>query len=216
MNNRTKLSLIVLLAIIFAIFIPSAFAQDSSVKASSETPVNVRSGPGQEYTVRGVLYSGTLNVTARNNFSTGRVCRGNTSDMDMWLRVDFKGVEGWISRCAVAIEGKVDSLSVTSASNPILVDTLKPFELTVAEDDVDVEPAGANVRGYVSARANLREASSLSGKVLTVLTSGEDVFVIGRTADNTWVQVMEDGQTGWVARYLMQLPYDWQKIVPAK
>jgi uncharacterized protein YraI len=216
MNNRTKLSLIVLMAVIFAIFIPSVFAADNGVKASSEFPVNVRSGPGQEYTVRGVLYSGTLNVTGRNDFETGRVCHGNPADLDMWLRVEFKGVEGWISRCAMTIDGEVDGLSISSASTPVLVDTLKPFELQTAVEDVDVEPAGAHVLGFTSARVNLRDSASLSGKVLSVLTSGEDVYVIGRTTDDNWVQITQDGQTGWIARYLMQLPHDWQKTVPMK
>jgi len=201
---------IVLLTLIavLAIAIP-LFAQDEVTPTASGTGVNVRSGPGTEYSLRGGLIRGSLTITGRNNFATDRICTGIvTSDLDMWIRVDYNGVEGWVALCAVNIDTDLDSIPVASPSHPILVE-----DINYATNPSAV-PLGERpetfVFGATRARVNMRTGAGLDNNIISELRGGETVYVIGHNEDASWVQVDVDGTTGWVARYLMSLPQDWQ------
>lgn len=48
------------------------------------TAVNVRTGVGGEYSVRGVINAGySVNVTGRNDFDEGRMCYNGVTGLDM-------------------------------------------------------------------------------------------------------------------------------------
>lgn len=213
-TNILRTSVFTLLAALMLLIIPAAFAQSTTITLNAEA-VNVRSGPGLEYTIRATFKGGELTATARNNFATGRVCLGENSDLDMWLRVDYRGVEGWVSRCAISTEGDVDTLAVAQASAPGLVEDLNTDTIEV-EEDLGTEPKEAFVTAYTLGRVNFREAASVNATVKQILAAEQGIYVIGRNSSDTWVQVSFMGKTGWVARYLVLLPYDWQKTVPVK
>lgn len=217
MNTRSKLALLVLIISTVLTFIAvPAFAQDPGASVNTEPAVNVRTGPGTEYAVRGVLY-GSATATGRNDFAADRVCLGRDSDLNMWVRIDFKGLEGWVARCAVNFTGSVSSLPIASPSSPLLVADMQPMtEDVLRTDDDAAAPSSPYVIGYTRARLNIRTAPNLSAAVQDVAAPIEDFFVIGRTEDNRWVQVTYGEKSGWVARFLMLLPTDWDRNIPVK
>lgn len=217
MNARTKFSFFVLLfALVIAAFALPAFAQEVSPSISTTVAVNVRSGPGTEYTIRGVLFDSAPAI-GRNDFAADRICLGRDSDLNMWIRIDFKGLDGWVARCAVNFTGSIASLPVASPSNPLLVANMEPMTENVLRTEINaLAPDGAYVVGYTRARVNIRTAPSLSADVRDIAAPVEDFFVTGRTADNRWVEVTYGDKSGWVARFLMLLPADWDRNIPVK
>lgn len=198
---------------VLAVAIP-LLAQDEATPATAAgSGVNVRSGPGTEYSLRGGFTNGKLTITGRNEFDTNRVCRGVPQfDLDMWLRVDFNGVEGWVAFCAVDVEGNFSVLPVVSPSDPMLISDIdfanNPEELSLGE-----EPETPYVYGVTRARVNLREGGSLNAPVIEELRGGELIYVVGMSADGYWAQVKIDDKSGWIARYLLSLPYEWEKTL---
>lgn len=216
-NSKVLVFILVIVSLLVGI-VPFVAAQDSGVTATTTTATNVRSGPGLQFEVRGVAQPGVdYAVNARNNFSTGRFCVNGLSGLDMWLRVEFNGFEGWIARCAVQISGSVDSLPVAEASAPTLVN-YTGFDIEDAQTSIDrgAEPTGDYVIGFTRDRVNVREGASLGSAIVDVAPAGEDVYIIGRTADNRWVHVQYEGVSGFVARYLIQMPYQWDATVPVQ
>ena len=215
--TRSIVFIIVIVSLLVGI-VPLVAAQDGGVTITTTTTTNVRSGPGLEFAVRGVAFPGAeYAVSARNNFSTGRFCVSGLAGLDMWLRVEYNGFEGWIARCTVQISGSVDALPVANASAPAIID-YDESDILDAQTVIDrgVEPAGDYVIGFTRDRVNVRDSTSLGSRIVDVTPAGEDVYIIGRTGDNRWVRVQYEGVTGWVARYLIQMPYQWDATVPVQ
>jgi len=218
MTTPTKfvLSMIVLALSLFVI--PAISAQEAITAGAYDIiATNVRSGPGQAYTVIGVINPGfEVDVTGRTNFEAGRVCYSVFSGLtDMWLRVDFNGIEGWVARCAVDVEGNVDSLAVADPANPRLVADLEYLPSTQSNAYFPA-PDTDHVIGWTLAPVNMRDGASLGSNILLIAPATEDLYVIGRTDDSRWLQVQYQGQTGWIARYLILLPNDWTETVPVQ
>lgn len=212
---KRLISIFALLTVIMMLVVPAAFAQSTTITLNGEA-VNVRSGPGLEYTIRATFKSGELTANGRNDFPTGQSCLGEESDLDMWLRVDYRGVEGWVNRCTVAIEGSVDSLPVVSASAAVLAEDATTEELIEVEEDFGPQPSGTFVTAYTLARVNFREGPTVQSDIQQILAPEQGVYVTGRNANNQWIQVSFGGQTGWVARYLVLMPYNWETTLPVK
>lgn len=207
MKHLTKI--LILLIAILAIAIPM-LAQDEVSPTASATAVNVRSGDGTQYSMRGVLTKGSLSITGRNNFDPNRVCTGIVeTDLDMWLRVDLYHVEGWVARCAVNVTGDIAGLPVVSPSNSMLITQISFDDLPQEQPlgDASVEKF---VYGVTRSGVNMREGASIGANVIEMLRAGELVYVVATNDDQSWVKVEIDGKSGWVARYLMSLPKDWQ------
>lgn len=216
MLNRSKIiAFTLLLFSIVILIVPSAFAQ-TRVTLRSEA-VNVRSGPGLQYSIRGELNTGeALTVTGRNNGDLNAVCRSNL-DLRVWLRVEYAGLEGWVARCAVIVEGDLAGLPVVNPTAPILTQDLYTEEaLSTLVLDFGAEPTIAHVIGITRSRVNFRETPSISATIKETLAAEQPVYVIGRTADNRWLQVQFRGETGWVAGYLLHLPYQWDQAIAVR
>lgn len=203
----------IVIAAALAIFM-SAFAVFAAEEVTINTgaqDINLRSGPGLGYVVRAVLDpETTLTATGRNDFDASRFCRGRESDNNMWLRVQFGALEGWVARCAVKVEGDITSLAVVEAANA--PKAAEPLKRLTAPDELDTSKyivhTGENVV--------LREAASVEAAAIGVIPAGKPVYVLGRTADNAWVKVQFGDFTGWVARHLMVLGYNWQDKAPVQ
>jgi uncharacterized protein YraI len=215
--KRSALLLFVMLAALLAIAVP-AFAQDAVMISLANSAANIRTGDGLEYSTRGTYYGGDLAVTGRNDFDASRVCVGDGTDFDMWLRVDHFGVEGWIARCVVNVSGDLSTVPVVEPASPVLIRSLydDDNEQPSLVDEIGDAPSTAYVYGFTRSRVNFRDGPGLTANILKSLAATQSVYVIGRNADNTWVQVMLNGETGWVARYLVFTPADWEATVPVK
>jgi uncharacterized protein YraI len=92
-----------------------------------------------------------------------------------------------------------------SAQNPVLAPDAAPGGAGGGA------PTGITATVNVS-RLNFRSAPSLSAQVLAKLSSGASYPVTGRTADNAWVQITVEGQTGWVAAQYVTLSGDLNTV----
>lgn len=74
------------------------------------------------------------------------------------------------------------------------------------------EAPGDTVRLEVTVQAtdgaNVRAEAAESGPLSDILSFGQHVDVIGRTADSEWLWVIVPGTTGWVLASLMQADFD--------
>lgn len=142
--------------------------------------LNIRSGPGLNYRVVTVVYR---DDTLRLN--------GRTAD-NSWLRVrlPITGQEGWAMARYLEIGlGSIYDLPVVDGGSP--------------------PPAGPTARVSVD-RLNVRGGPGLNYDITTVIRWGSVHPLIGRSADNGWLQIrLPDTRptfaepTGWVmARYI--------------
>lgn len=215
MQNIRRITLLLIVAIATALALPTLAQDAASVRATAEQSVNLRTGPGIIYTVRGTIGAfgeETLTVTGRSNFAEGRVCRGDVIDLSMWLRVDYEGVEAWVNRCVVSINGEVDTLPVAEPVMPRLVSEQEASR-AVSIPGVTADPD--KVIGFTrGGPINVRAAGSLEADVNFVVGDVVAIYITGTNADASWMQVeFGDGASGWIASYLLQLPRDWQEDV---
>ena len=207
----------------------TTYAQDTPNTIAIGERVNVRSGPGIEYTVRGGAGSsgGVLTVTGKTDFDASRVCTGIWErDKVLWLRVDLEGIEGWVNFCAGDFEGNIDSLPVVDPMYPVLQirDRRRRFV-----DQLGTAPDSP----YVLARVRvvsiqLRESPSLSAEVIDNATLYSEIYVTGRSSDGIWVRVEYSNKiqacyidpctghpiSGWMPKFLLNYPVDWEDSVP--
>jgi len=214
--NNIKFTASMVIVVIALIIAPTLFAQgDSSPTFFATAPANVRSGPGLDYTVRGVAYPGEegLTVTGRNNVDPATGCNIGVSEAS-WLRVDYHGIEGWVSRCSGSAVN-VQNVPVTSPAFPMLRSEQDRIFARMPEVD-ESRPDVDFIWGFTRERLNIRTAPGLGAEVQDVARAIEDVYVTGRTQDGHWVEVYFNGKTGWAFSHLMLLPRTWENAVPVK
>ena len=203
-----------------AMFAGAVAAQDAPTIDTAGV-VNIRSGGGTTFTVLAVQ-DGVFTITGRTEAGFDGNC---TTEVGVagWLRVSFGGGEGWINRCVGEITGDETAVAVVEASNAVLITTANRNTVTVEGDLLleDVDGVIAFVQGRV---VNVRQSATVaSAKVRQLRKAAEGstyLYAIGRNEASTWVQVTyNDGKavvTGWVARFLLQMPSDWKDNTPVK
>ncbi len=214
----------------------SIYAQENLAYFTIST--NVRSGPSTEYGLRGgILGSGSLTVTGKTNFDSSRICTGiDEQDKDMWLRVDFHGVEGWVQYCLTDYDGDVDNLPIVEPLSTFIPRGLEvaripdgSFYGMVVTDRLGKAPDSP----YIHAKTrltqfiHLRAMPTTNAEILDYISS-QYVYVIDISDDGVWVKVEYDAKltscllvnkyddcpyeriSGWVALYLLSMPKNWQ------
>lgn len=207
-----------------ATFVVAAVAPALAQSAPAFTPnevVNVRSGAGLGFSVLSTT-TATVTITGRTDFDVNASC--NTLGLTGgWLRVNLDGIEGWVARCAGDITGDLAGVPVVSGDTGTIVPTRGGSNALTGNLLGDSEPTGKYTTGFVTAsNANVRETPSVKAPVVARLSAGTPiataVYVIGRNESGSWVRVQfvnAEGatQTGWMARFLLQLPRNWQQAV---
>lgn len=166
-------------------------AQDEAIAQAYRT-VNVRSGPSTEYEIVGQLTNGSeAPITGRSN------------DMNDWLRIEFRGVEGWVAYFTVTVLGDTDDLPIVTPRvsielqgnviAPTPIPSLTPFHL----------PGQTFVTTY--RRVNVRNGPGTEYTVIGSLEAGSSADVSGRTTDDEWLRIAFDDQDGWVAFFVVSL-----------
>jgi uncharacterized protein YraI len=135
--------------------------------------LNVRNGPGTGYDVLQTI----------NNSATYPVV-GRVAD-NSWLQLNANGVVGWSSGNYLNATGDLNTVPVinTGTTNP--------------------PPSGSTgVRVRAFANLHVRASPNSGSALLDNLAYGSDVDVIGRTADNSWLQVTYNNGVsninGWI------------------
>lgn len=169
-----------------------------TVKPHNEA-VNVRSGPGTEYTILGTLPLGTsVLVLGRSNFDDQSTCSSQ------WLQVlvaeDF---DGWVNVCGV--EGSnypfalpdLLAFRVTEAAFPVLESEAQPVaEITGDESPIQYEIFATTTKGEIV----VRDAPGLGNTVIGKIPAGAHVEMLQQTASGSWIKVRYRGVEGWVFR----------------
>jgi uncharacterized protein YraI len=151
---------------------------------SSDFVVNVRSGPGTEYTVLDKLRPGSsVDIT------------GRTADNN-WLRVNWNGAEGWVSAGVVDITGDLNAAPEAVAGATAVLRSPGLGEATA-------DPSSDNVVVITRFNTSLRAEPATSATRLAIIPFNTQLAVNARNADGTWVQVTYDGETGWVLASLL-------------
>jgi len=222
-----------LILVIFLIVTVTSIAQVPENHVILEQPTNIRSGSGGHYAVRGVVNNGILSVTGKTDFDSP-ICTGIWSrDVDMWLRVDLEGVEGWVKFCIVDFEGDINNLPIVEPSSPLIRRPTRYVYYGIASgfraDELGSEPSSINMIAPTRYdHINVRDKPQIDSEIIEILTA-EKVYIIGQNANSTWIYVTYSGispydrdswwrglqtQSGWIASYLVTKPDGWQNIVP--
>jgi uncharacterized protein YraI len=155
--------------------------------ATADFRVNVRSGPGTQYTILGQVRSAdAVDITGR-------------SENSQWLRVNFNGQEGWVSAALFTVTGDVATASVAEAGATAVLrnptgSTGGASTTTGASGDVVV---------VTRVNSNMRSAPSITADLITTIPFNTTLTVIGRNENNNWVQVTYENQTGWISSGLL-------------
>jgi N-acetylmuramoyl-L-alanine amidase len=190
--NRKYLLIVGMIALLLAAAFP-AMAQNATATPQPATPaltastdfnvaanfrLNVRSGPGVQYTILGQLKAGdSADITGRSS--------GNS-----WVRINFNGQEGWVSFGLVDVNGDIDTAPQAEAgATAVLRETANQAVTTQLGKVVVV----------TRLNANLREGFSTDAKVLATIPFGTTLEVTARTEKNNWVRVTYNGTTGWLS-----------------
>ncbi len=131
--------------------------------------LNVRNGPGTNYDA----------LTAITRDATYPVV-GRTSD-NTWLQINADGTIGWSNSYYLNVNGSLANVPVANPNG----NTNPP-----------PGPTGVRVRTYANMRVRSGPGSSYT--LIDNLAYGSDVDVVGRTNDNTWLQVSYGNITGWI------------------
>ncbi len=131
--------------------------------------LNVRAGPGVNFEVLNVASRGdTFQALARNADSS-------------WLRVNAGGTIGWVNTFYVTVNGNMLALPLEGVAQPPLS-----------------QPQLTGVRGKLTSGLRLRSGPGTNSPQIGDLEWGAVVDIVGRNANNTWLQVQYGGVMGWI------------------
>lgn len=159
-------------------------------------PVNAREGPGIEYAVLFVVPEYAVMSTV------GRTANGN------WLLIRSESRLGWVN-AAYVLNWYPNSLlpvawdgGVTPGEPPPT-----PGGPTGPTGPAPQPPAGSPIATVTTGRLNVREGPSSGFHILGKLNEGDQVTMIGRNPDESWVQISLAGGTGWITTLYIQSSY---------
>jgi uncharacterized protein YraI len=140
--------------------------------------LNVRSGPGTDFSLLSTLPDGqSVTLAGRNTDAT-------------WLQVSLpNGQLGWVS--AQFLTSAVALTNVPVVETAVAVESIAPALNT-----------GGATLGVVAVTGtlNVRFGPGIAFTSFAALTNGENVTLEGRSADGAWIQIrLADGRLGWVS-----------------
>jgi uncharacterized protein YraI len=146
---------------------------NTNVTASVTADVlNFRNGPGTGYDVLQTINEGETYPVV-----------GRVSD-NSWLQLNVNGAIGWSSGNYLNPNGDLNTVPVVNIGN-------------------NPPPSGSTgVRVEAFANMHVRSAPTANSTLLDNLPYGSDVDVIGRIADNTWLQVSYNNGVGTIVGWI--------------
>lgn len=171
------LLLALVVGIVALVSAQTAVAQDRAATGIVSTgALNVRSGPGLEFGIITTTYQGhAVAVLGRSGFNT-------------WVEIrTFDGVVGWVNSNYLQMDVALNNLPVVGTG-------------VVPPGATPNPPANTPAIGVVNTGAvNVRSGPGYGFPIVTIAYQGYTFSLLGRTADNAWVNVrMVDTTIGWV------------------
>lgn len=149
--------------------------------------INVRLYPELGATVVGTAVAG-------NTF----VANGRSADNE-WLRIDFLGSEAWVGSVVVSVlDGDINAL-------PIRDPRTIPFG-GLESPRAGITDVGSSIKGRLpTSGVRVRTGPSTAYRIIANAPRFTVFDLLGRTADNQWVQVNFDGTLGWVTAQFIEI-----------
>ena len=176
----------VTLFLMAALLVSTAVSAQDQVIAQAYRTVNVRSGPGTQYDIIGQLTNGDeIRVVGRSDQEND------------WLQIEYNSGTGWVAYFTVTVLSAVDKLPIVDAAGSLLSTP------TPTPDSGNSVQASGDL--YVTAfrRVNVRSGPGLVHDQIGELEPGDTADITGHTADNQWLQINFNGQSGWVAYFVV-------------
>jgi uncharacterized protein YraI len=169
------IGLFVILAVFTITTAQPAMAQTQAATGVVGTgQLNVRSGPGIEYSVLTSVFTGeSLVIYGRSGFNT-------------WVQVrTANGTVGWVNSTYITMDKLLDSLPVVGGGTGSVT----------PPTNGQVPPIGVVNTGAV----NVRTGPGYGHPIITIAYQGYTFTLLGRSGDSAWAKVqMVDGTQGWV------------------
>lgn len=164
-------------------------AAETELYVSSYRRVNVRSGPGTEFSIVGVLAPGeTADII------------GTSGEDNEWLEIDFNGEHGWVAYFVVNVSGDLSALEITGSSDDVFAaSSIVAPSIALPAPTLDSN----QVLLITRFNTNLRAEPQFGSPVITVVPYETTLEAEARTADNSWLRVTYEGQTGWLIASLV-------------
>lgn len=147
--------------------------------------LNIRSGPGANFTDLGTLAQGSaVNIIGRNADTT-------------WVQINIPGgvQGGWISARYIAASVYLGSLPVTSNTG-------------ITPNFPQPVPLGGQTGLVTAGNLNVRYGPSAWFGAFDRLSNGQGVSLIGRNGNASWLLVqLVNGTTGWVSSAYIRTSY---------
>ncbi|MAU09001.1 MAG: hypothetical protein CL607_04205 [Anaerolineaceae bacterium] len=224
---------VLLLVAVVVLALPMQAQEAPMIDLFSAT--NVRSGPGTHYSILGVVAkynTASLTITGRADFEASDLtCLRYALRQDAWVRVDFRGIEGWVNYCVGTVEGDVNALPVVEPSHADSRWSNYDYPTWEADALAEDAPTEDYVVGSVRyERINVYDAPSRDGN-LTDLLSAREIYVTGVSADGLWFYVEYAGysalesidwysprqdMSGWIFHETLSMPHNWQATVAVR
>jgi len=175
------LAMIVAALVIPALPAPTAIQAQGAVTVTPNRPyINVRLWPAIGATVIGSMAPGDV-MTA-----TGRTVDGD------WVRIDFRGQEGWVALLVVNVTGDVNTLPLADPRSIPYNSSIVPY--------AGGGSAGGPLYGRLEeSGARMRAGPSLAYPIMQNLPRYAEFPITGRVASNDWLQVSWQGLIGWLS-----------------
>lgn len=151
--------------------------------------VNLRSGPGPDFTVLAILAGG----------EEGQII-GQTADSTWWL-VEMRVGTGWIYAVNAALRGDLSSVSIIDPESPVatgVLDSDIPDGATVP-----VPALAAPVAVVNTGALNVRSGPNDVFDSLGVVYGGTELTILGQSMDGGWWHVESAFGPGWIAKSLV-------------
>jgi uncharacterized protein YraI len=202
-NMFNRSILIVVIAILLSIFgLASAVAQEPTTliaPADGVPAVNVRSGPGIEFTTRFALNAGyTLSATGRTEATA---CTGNTQT-DGWLRIAVsETIEGWVNVCAIVFSGDVNMLPVAEPTFPQLIEEVEPLEVLEGGSNF----TNRDLIAETKAAATMRSEPWLGSEAFGIIPANAVIELVQMTTNMGWLQAQYGDKKGWLPGFVVSI-----------
>ncbi|WP_420644651.1 SH3 domain-containing protein [Candidatus Leptofilum sp.] len=187
-HNQGKIWFLVLCLFTLLFLTSQVFAKQTNAQTATAViqtgQLNVRSGPGVEYSVLTTVNQGAI-VTLL----------GRNADSSWAYIQTVAAVRGWVNASATYITPSVaiNTLDVvtTATATPTAQATNTPTPTPTA-----VSGAAATI---ATGALNVRSGPSLAYAPVTVVNQGTVVSLIGRNANSSWAKIrLSNGTEGWV------------------
>ncbi len=118
-----------------------------------------------------------------------------------WYQIQYAGAKAWIfASLTLPNAAARNSDAVSVANNPPAASPSPSVSKPVSQTETVIKmPAGNAPRTAVNtAKLNVRDQPSLSGRIIGGLNRGDVVDVLGKSADGAWYQIRYGGAKAWI------------------